>query len=129
MTDVLKVAIEESGVSRYRIAKDTGITEPSLCRFMQGVASLRLDKADVLAEYLGLELAALWQWPAENPNWFTMTHVYRPLGGPPIPDQMDTLGTSVDLEIFYQYLWQECEKYAEYRRKTPMLIPGLAVRI
>ena len=56
MTDVLKAAIEKSGLTRYRIAKDTGITEPSLCRFMQGVASLRLDKADVLAEYLGLEL-------------------------------------------------------------------------
>ena len=56
MTDVLKAAIEESGLSRYRIAKDTGLTEPSLCRFMQGRTSLRLDKADVLAEYLGLEL-------------------------------------------------------------------------
>lgn len=39
----------------------------------------------------------------------------------PIPDQMDTLGTSVDLEIFYQYLWQECEKYAEYHRNTVYL--------
>jgi hypothetical protein len=56
MTDVLKAAIEQSGLSRYRIAKDTGITEPSLCRFMQGQASLRLDRADVLAEYLKLEL-------------------------------------------------------------------------
>lgn len=56
VTDALKTAIEESGVSRYRIAKDTGITEPSLCRFMQGQSSLRLDKADVLANYLGLEL-------------------------------------------------------------------------
>jgi hypothetical protein len=44
----------------------------------------------------------------------------------PIPGQMDTLGTSVDLEIFYQYLWQECEKYAEYRRNTAYLFlaPG-----
>jgi hypothetical protein len=56
MTAVLKAAIEQSGRSRYRIAKDTGITEPSLCRFMQGTASVRLDKADVLAEYLGLQL-------------------------------------------------------------------------
>ena len=45
MTDVLKAAIEESGLSRYRIAKDTGLTEPSLCRFVQGRTSLRLDKA------------------------------------------------------------------------------------
>lgn len=59
MTKVLKAAIEGSGLTRYRIAKDTGITEPSLCRFMQGVASLRLDKADVLAEYLGLELVRI----------------------------------------------------------------------
>ena len=56
MTEVLKAAIEQSGVSRYRIAQDTGILETSLSRFMRGETSLRLDKADVLAEYLGLEL-------------------------------------------------------------------------
>jgi transcriptional regulator with XRE-family HTH domain len=56
MTEALKAAIEKSGVSRYRIAKETGITEPSLSQFMQGAASLRLDKADVLAAYLGLQL-------------------------------------------------------------------------
>jgi hypothetical protein len=56
MTDVLKTAIEESGLTLYRIAKDTGIVGTSLLRFMQGETSLRLDKADVLAEYLGLEL-------------------------------------------------------------------------
>lgn len=56
LTDVLKTAIGQCGVTRYRIAKDTGITEPSLCLFMQGKSSLRLDKADVLADYLGLEL-------------------------------------------------------------------------
>jgi hypothetical protein len=36
----------------------------------------------------------------------------------PIPTQVDTLGTYVDLEVFYQYIWQEFEKYAEYRRNT-----------
>jgi ribosome-binding protein aMBF1 (putative translation factor) len=56
MTDALKTSIEKSGVSRYRIAQDTGILETSLSRFMRGETSLRLDKADVLAEYLGLEL-------------------------------------------------------------------------
>jgi predicted NACHT family NTPase len=39
----------------------------------------------------------------------------------PIPDQMDSLGTYVDLEIFYQYIWQEFEKYAEYRNNTAYL--------
>ena len=56
MTDVLKAAIEQGGVSRYQIAKDTGILQTSLSRFVRGETSLRLDKADVLAEYLGLEL-------------------------------------------------------------------------
>lgn len=36
----------------------------------------------------------------------------------PIPTQMDTLGTYVDLEVFYQYILQEFEKYVEYRRNT-----------
>lgn len=42
----------------------------------------------------------------------------------PIPSQMDTLGTYVDLEVFYQYIWQECEKYAEYRTNTAYLFAG-----
>jgi len=28
------------------------------------------------------------------------------------------LGTYVDLEMFYLYIWQEFEKYAEYVRNT-----------
>ena len=35
-----------------------------------------------------------------------------------IPTQVDTLGTYVDLEVFYAYIWQEFEKYAEYVRNT-----------
>ena len=55
-SDVLRKAIAESGLTLYRIAKDTGVIKTSLMRFMRGETSLRLDKADVLAEYLGLEL-------------------------------------------------------------------------
>jgi hypothetical protein len=36
----------------------------------------------------------------------------------PIPTQVDTLGTYVDLELLYLYIWQEFEKYAEYERNT-----------
>lgn len=42
----------------------------------------------------------------------------------PVPTQMDTLGTYVDLEIFYQYIWQEFEKYPEYRQNTVYLFIG-----
>jgi hypothetical protein len=37
---------------------------------------------------------------------------------------MDTLGSYVDLEVFYQYIWQEFEKYAEYRNNTAYLLAG-----
>jgi transcriptional regulator with XRE-family HTH domain len=56
LTDSLKTAIEKSGLTHYRIAAASGITGASLCRFMQGETSLRLDKADRLAAYLGLRL-------------------------------------------------------------------------
>jgi transcriptional regulator with XRE-family HTH domain len=56
MTDVLRSTIEQSGVTHYRIASETGIPAASLSRFMAGNTSLRLDRADVLAQYLGLRL-------------------------------------------------------------------------
>ena len=42
----------------------------------------------------------------------------------PIPTQADMLGSYVDLEVYYQYIWQECEKYAEFRRNTAYLFVG-----
>lgn len=42
----------------------------------------------IICDHLGLELAALWQWSNELPRIVKMTHVYRPLGGPPLPDPM-----------------------------------------
>ncbi|MEZ5363882.1 MAG: hypothetical protein R2748_16480 [Bryobacterales bacterium] len=42
----------------------------------------------------------------------------------PIPTQADMLGSYVDLEIFHQYVWQECEKWPEYRRNTAYLFVG-----
>jgi hypothetical protein len=42
----------------------------------------------------------------------------------PIPTQADMLGSYVDLEIFHQYLYQECEKWPEYRLNTTYLFVG-----
>ena len=38
-----------------------------------------------------------------------------------IPSQMDIVGTHIDLEVFYQYIWQEFEKHPEYRNNTAYL--------
>lgn len=56
ITDVLKAAIERSGLTLYRIGRGAGIPESSLLRFMRGETSVRLDKADRLAAYFGLRL-------------------------------------------------------------------------
>jgi ribosome-binding protein aMBF1 (putative translation factor) len=56
ITEVLRAAIERSGVTRYRIAKESRISESNLRRFVQGEMSIRLDNADKLAAYLGLRL-------------------------------------------------------------------------
>jgi formate hydrogenlyase transcriptional activator len=42
-----------------------------------------------VCECLGLDLSSLWQWSAENPRLLTLTHLYRPLGGPSVPEPMD----------------------------------------
>jgi hypothetical protein len=57
MSNVLKAEIRRSGLTYYRISKGTGIDETNLGRFARGELSIRLDKADRLAAYLGLRLA------------------------------------------------------------------------
>ena len=42
-----------------------------------------------VCECLGLDLSSLWQFSAENQPLLTLSHLYRPLGGPPIPEPMD----------------------------------------
>ena len=42
----------------------------------------------------------------------------------PIPTQMDMLGSYVDLEILYQYVWQQFERFPEYPDKTVYLFVG-----
>ena len=41
-----------------------------------------------ICECLGLDLSALWQWSMETPRILRLTHIYRPLGGPPLPEPM-----------------------------------------
>jgi plasmid maintenance system antidote protein VapI len=46
----------ESGIPYLKIEQDTGVQRASLSRFVNGKQSLRLDVADKLAVYFGLEL-------------------------------------------------------------------------
>jgi len=58
LTDQIRRAIDESGVSRYRLWKETGIDQATLSRFMAGKAGMTLKSLDVLAGALGLRVVA-----------------------------------------------------------------------
>jgi transcriptional regulator with XRE-family HTH domain len=58
VSEQLRRAVGASGKSRYRIAKDLGISEAMLSLFMSGKRGLSQHLADRLAAYLRLELVA-----------------------------------------------------------------------
>jgi plasmid maintenance system antidote protein VapI len=56
LSDVLKQALATSGMAHIDLERATGVKRASIMRFLRGETSLRLDKADRLAAYFGLEL-------------------------------------------------------------------------
>jgi plasmid maintenance system antidote protein VapI len=56
MTESLKKAIRDSGLSFRFLGHESGVKRQSLMKFMSGETSLRLDMADKLAKYFELEL-------------------------------------------------------------------------
>ena len=56
MSDQLRQAIDDSGQSRYWIAKETGIDESALSKFYNGLRGITSATLDKLGEYLGLEI-------------------------------------------------------------------------
>jgi len=56
ITDSLKAAIEESGLSFLALQKQTGVTRQSLMSFVKGERTMQLNMADKLAEFFELEL-------------------------------------------------------------------------
>ena len=57
VTDQLRAAILAAPLTRYRIAQETGISEAALSRFVNRSRGLDGSSIDILADYLGLELA------------------------------------------------------------------------
>ena len=60
ISDLLRRTIQqavESGRTNYKaLERETGVARASIMRFVRGSQSLRLDMADRLAAYFGLEL-------------------------------------------------------------------------
>jgi transcriptional regulator with XRE-family HTH domain len=56
MTDQLRQAMDDSGLTRYRIAKETGISESTLSKFHLGQRGLSMEALNALGECLDLTI-------------------------------------------------------------------------
>ncbi len=56
MADQLRQAIDDSGMTRYRIAQETGINEAALSKFYLGQRGLSMKALNKLGECLQLEI-------------------------------------------------------------------------
>ena len=63
ITDVLKQAIQDSGLPFIELERQTGVLRQSLMKFARGETTIHLDAADKLAKFFDLELG-----PASKPN-------------------------------------------------------------
>jgi len=56
LADQLRAAIEDSGLTAYRIGIETGLPAPTISRFIKSERDLTLETASRIAAYLGLRL-------------------------------------------------------------------------
>ena len=56
LTDQLRQAIDNSGLTRYQIAKATGIDESALAKFYNGHRGLSMDALNALGGFLQLKI-------------------------------------------------------------------------
>jgi PAS domain-containing protein len=91
-----------------------------------------------MCDHLALDMASLWQWTEANPNVFTMTHLHRPEGGPPLPERIDATemfpwslqellaGRSIfisSMDALPPEAAQDRETFLRYGAKTSFSIP------
>lgn len=66
LADQIRRAIDASGVTRHRIAKETGIDESALAKFYAGKRGLSLDSLEKLWAFLGLRAVKGFERTAED---------------------------------------------------------------
>lgn len=59
VSERIREAIEACGETRYRVAKETGVSQTTLSRFFKGERTLSQEAIDALAGYLGLDLVPI----------------------------------------------------------------------
>ncbi|HEY8665651.1 MAG TPA: helix-turn-helix transcriptional regulator [Tepidisphaeraceae bacterium] len=58
LSDEIRRAVDDSGLSRYRIAKEIDVAESTMSRFMAGKGGLRMNVLDRLAALIGIHVTS-----------------------------------------------------------------------
>jgi transcriptional regulator with XRE-family HTH domain len=67
LTDQLRQAVADCGLTRYEIAKQTGIDESALAKFYNGHRGLSMEALNALGEFLQLKIV-LGRKPSKKGN-------------------------------------------------------------
>jgi plasmid maintenance system antidote protein VapI len=59
LVDELREAIVKCGETEYRVAKESGVAQPILNRFLRGERGISLETAAKVCKYLSLHLAPI----------------------------------------------------------------------
>ena len=59
LVDELREAIRNCGETEYRVAKESGVPQPVVSRFMREERGVSLETAAKLCQYLGIHLAPI----------------------------------------------------------------------
>jgi transcriptional regulator with XRE-family HTH domain len=57
-SDQIRDAVNDSGLSRYRICQEIGLPQSAMSRFMNGKGGIAMENLDRLAELLGIAVCA-----------------------------------------------------------------------
>ncbi|MCF7818262.1 MAG: GAF domain-containing protein, partial [Kiritimatiellales bacterium] len=136
----------ESGFAETRMNQERIHFEILLADLSARFINLPADQVDAeiedaqlrVCQCLGFDLSALWQWEPGDPGTLLLTHYYRPLGGPPVPDRMDAqqyfpwsqqqvlAGRTVAIpstENVQEEAFNDRETWRHYGIKTTLTIP------
>ncbi len=67
LSDQFRQAIAASGITRYEIAKATGVSQSTLSKFMLRQRGISLESMDAVGLFLGLRLTATNKRRPQNP--------------------------------------------------------------
>jgi transcriptional regulator with XRE-family HTH domain len=59
LSEQIRRCIVESGITRYRISKETGVSQGTLSQFVNGRRGLSVEAMDLIGVFLGLSVVAV----------------------------------------------------------------------